>query len=113
VLTELLGPHLFEQGAVALQRPHHDPHPHDVAEARARGLQDRGEVGEQPLGLGAGVGRDRVRLRIGPEERRDVDPPARLDGLGHRAVVGGGGRGLDDAHEASPYGVLTSRQRGE
>ena len=109
VLTELLGPHLVEQWAVALQRAHHDPHPHDVAEARAGGLQDRGEVREQPLGLGAGVSRDRVRLRIGPEERRDVDPPARLDGLGHRAVVGGGRRGLDDAHEASPYGVLASR----
>ena len=76
MLAELLGPHLVEDQAVALQRPHHDAHADDVGEARARGGEDRAEVGEQPLGFVVGVGRDRVRDRVRSEQRAVPGPCA-------------------------------------
>jgi hypothetical protein len=69
VVSEPLGPHLVEHRPVALQRPHDDSHPNDVGQVTAGGGEDRAEVGEHLLGLVAWIGRDRVRRRVGPEQR--------------------------------------------
>jgi hypothetical protein len=99
MLSEPLRPHLVEHWPVALQRPHHDSHPHHVRQTRIRRSQDRDQVREQLRGLLAYTGGERVRRRIGPEQRRYIDPPAGLHGLGHRTRVRRRVLGVDDVHE--------------
>jgi hypothetical protein len=68
VLAEALDPDLVEDGPVVLQVAHDDPDPHDVAEPGAARGQDRGQVVEQLVRLGARVLGDPALLGMNPEQ---------------------------------------------